>query len=56
MVHTPVAFAPCNGFFTLNPENEDEIALDNETSLVDTWKAMVALPKSKVRITQRYNF
>jgi L-glyceraldehyde reductase len=31
-----------------HPEKPGEVALDLETSLVDTWKAMIALPKSKV--------
>jgi len=56
VVHWPVAFPPGNGFVPPHPEKEGEAALDRETTLVDTWKAMIALPKSKVRITQWYNF
>ncbi|KAJ6631378.1 NADP-dependent oxidoreductase domain-containing protein, partial [Mycena sp. CBHHK59/15] len=40
LVHWPVAF----------------VALDLETSLVDTWKAMVALPESKVKAIGVSNF
>ena len=35
---------------------EGEVALDNETSLVDTWKAMIALPKSKVKAVGVSNY
>lgn len=48
MIHWPVAFPPGNGLNPPHPTKEIETALDTETSLVETWKAMVALPKSKV--------
>lgn len=35
---------------------QDEVALDNGVSLVDTWKALVALPKTKVRAIGVSNF
>ncbi|KAJ7502672.1 NADP-dependent oxidoreductase domain-containing protein [Mycena galericulata] len=56
LIHWPVAFIPGNGLFPPNPEKEGQIALDLETSLVDTWKAMIALPKSKVRNIGVSNF
>ncbi|KAJ7502682.1 NADP-dependent oxidoreductase domain-containing protein [Mycena galericulata] len=56
LIHWPVAFIPRNGLFPPNPETEGRIALDLETSLVDTWKAMIALPKSKVRNIGVSNF
>nr|GAT56144.1 predicted protein [Mycena chlorophos] len=50
LIHWPVAFPPGNGLFPPSPTNpESEVALDTTTSLVDTWKAMIALPKSKVK-------
>ena len=46
MVHWPIAYVSGKA---LSPAGSDGWAeLDLETSLVDTWKAMVALPKSKV--------
>ncbi|KAJ7647898.1 NADP-dependent oxidoreductase domain-containing protein [Roridomyces roridus] len=55
-IHWPVAFPPGNGLFPPHATKENEIALDLETSLVDTWKAMIALPKSKVRNIGVSNF
>ncbi|KAJ6534046.1 NADP-dependent oxidoreductase domain-containing protein [Mycena vulgaris] len=46
LIHWPVAFVPGKGLFPPHPTKEGEVALDLETSLVDTWKAMLALPKS----------
>ena len=44
VVHWPVAFAPGNGLF---PGSESgEIELDTQTSLVDTWQAMIKLLKT----------
>ncbi|KAJ8463727.1 hypothetical protein ONZ45_g17480 [Pleurotus djamor] len=56
LIHWPIAFVPGRG--TLNPKNAagDEVELDLEPSLVDTWKAMIALPKSKVRNIGVSNF
>ncbi|KAF5366021.1 hypothetical protein D9758_006718 [Tetrapyrgos nigripes] len=53
LVHWPVAFAPGRGFHPLHPTLQDEVELDDKTSLVDTWKAMIALPKSKARFFVR---
>lgn len=55
LVHWPVAFQPGNGFYPPD-KKEGFVALDLETSLVDTWKAMIALPKSKVRAIGVSNF
>jgi L-glyceraldehyde reductase len=56
LVHWPVAFPPGNGLFPPHPTKENEVALDTQTSLVDTWKAMIKLPKSKVRNIGVSNF
>jgi diketogulonate reductase-like aldo/keto reductase len=47
VIHWPVAFPPGNELNPINKSIPDEIELDTKTSLVDTWKAMIALPKSK---------
>ncbi|KAF8058699.1 NADP-dependent oxidoreductase domain-containing protein [Lyophyllum atratum] len=56
LVHWPIAFPPGNGLFPPHPTKEGEVAIDTETSLVDTWKAMIALPKTKVRTIGVSNF
>ncbi|KAF7362466.1 Aldehyde reductase 1 [Mycena venus] len=56
LIHWPVAFVPGNGLYPPHPTKEGEVALDLETSLVDTWKAMIALPKSKVKNVGVSNF
>ncbi|KAJ6497422.1 NADP-dependent oxidoreductase domain-containing protein [Mycena sanguinolenta] len=56
LVHWPVAFVPGKGLYPPHPEKKGEVALDLETSLVDTWKAMIALPKSKARNIGVSNF
>ncbi|KAJ7647874.1 NADP-dependent oxidoreductase domain-containing protein [Roridomyces roridus] len=56
LMHWPVAFPPGNGPSPPHPTKENEVALDLETSLVDTWRAMIALPKSKVRNIGVANF
>ena len=47
VVHWPVAFPPVpSGSSVLEPEDPNKagwVTLDLETSLVDTWKAMIAL-------------
>lgn len=48
VMHWPVAFVPGKGLSPPHPTKEGQVALDLNTSLVDTWKAMIALPKSKV--------
>lgn len=56
VIHWPAAFAPGNGFNPPHPTKPNELAIDKETSLVDTWKAMIKLPKSKVRSIGVSNF
>ncbi|KAK7057773.1 aldehyde reductase 1 [Favolaschia claudopus] len=56
LIHWPVAFIPGKGLYPPHPTKADEVALDLETSLVDTWKAMIALPKSKVKNVGVSNF
>lgn len=48
LVHFPVAFQRGH---SLNPVDEEtgDMILDNSISIVDTWRAMTQLPKSKVR-------
>ncbi|EJD34997.1 Aldo/keto reductase [Auricularia subglabra TFB-10046 SS5] len=54
LIHWPVAFPPGLGNF---PKGDDgKVKIDNDVSLVDTWKAMLALPKSKVRAVGVSNF
>jgi len=58
LIHWPVAFADKGlfEFYPPHPTKEGEAELDLEVSLVDTWKAMIALPKSKVRAVGVSNF
>ncbi|KZT27139.1 Aldo/keto reductase [Neolentinus lepideus HHB14362 ss-1] len=57
LVHWPVAFAPGQGLFPKHPSKEGEVDLDLSTSLVDTWKAVIELPKTgKVRSVGVSNF
>ncbi|KAJ2928624.1 hypothetical protein H1R20_g8435, partial [Candolleomyces eurysporus] len=51
-----LAFPPGKGLFPPHPTKEGEVELDTETSLVDTWKAVIKLPKSKVRAVGVSNF
>lgn len=48
VIHWPAAFPPGNGFYPPDSSLQGEVELDTQTSLVDTWRAMIALPKSKV--------
>ncbi|KAF4620925.1 hypothetical protein D9613_000937 [Agrocybe pediades] len=56
LVHWPIAFAPGRGLFPPHPELENMVEMDNKTTLVDTWKAMIKLPKSKVKAIGVSNF
>lgn len=49
VIHWPVAFPPGGGLFPVDPSRPGYVDLDLKTSLVETWKAVIALPKSKVR-------
>jgi len=56
LIHWPAAFSPGKGLYPPNPTNSTQVELDLQTSLADTWKAMLALPKSKVRAVGVSNF
>ncbi|KAK7436513.1 hypothetical protein VKT23_000404 [Stygiomarasmius scandens] len=56
LIHWPVAFTPGKGFYPPHPTAENEVEIDTKTTLVDTWKAMLALPKSKVKAVGVSNF
>lgn len=56
LVHWPIAFASGRGLFPKHPSIVGQVELDNDTTLVDTWKAMIKLPKSKVRSIGVSNF
>ncbi|KAJ7799979.1 NADP-dependent oxidoreductase domain-containing protein [Mycena olivaceomarginata] len=56
LIHWPAAFVPGKEMYPPHPEKPGEVALDLETSLVDTWKAMIALPKSKAKNIGVSNF
>lgn len=54
LIHWPVSFKPGSELFPLAAENE--VAIDNSTSLAETWKAMIKLPKAKTRAIGVSNF
>ncbi|KIY69782.1 Aldo/keto reductase [Cylindrobasidium torrendii FP15055 ss-10] len=56
LIHWPVAFKPGKGLQPPSDANPDEIDLDLETPIVDTWKAVINLPKSKVKAIGVSNF
>ncbi|KAK0483084.1 NADP-dependent oxidoreductase domain-containing protein [Armillaria luteobubalina] len=59
LIHWPVAFAPSDkirGLEPPSPEDLNFVELDLETTIVETWKAVIALPKSKVRAIGVSNF
>ncbi|KAJ7188974.1 NADP-dependent oxidoreductase domain-containing protein [Mycena filopes] len=56
LIHWPVAFPPGKGIYPPHPTKPGEVELDLGPSLVDTWKAMLALPKSKVKNVGVSNF
>ncbi|KAL1974803.1 hypothetical protein VTN31DRAFT_5007 [Thermomyces dupontii] len=59
LVHWPVAFKSNGDIFNLfprSPENNNQVDIDDDVSLVDTWKAMIQLPKEKVRAIGVSNF
>lgn len=56
VVHWPVAFPHTGQLITISEENPNEVALDLEPSLVDTWKAMIALRETgKARNPKLFN-
>ncbi|EKM81198.1 hypothetical protein AGABI1DRAFT_84126 [Agaricus bisporus var. burnettii JB137-S8] len=56
LIHFPVSFVPGEQLYPPHHSIEGEVEIDTETSLTDTWKAMIALPKSKVRAVGVSNF
>ncbi|KAF9009828.1 Aldo/keto reductase [Hymenopellis radicata] len=57
LIHWPVAFNDTNqGLEPPSPADPSVVDLDLETPIVETWKAMVKLPKSKVRAIGVSNF
>jgi L-glyceraldehyde reductase len=57
LIHWPVAFAQSRGMFPKHADKPDQVEFDSETSLVDTWKAMLALRSTgKVRSVGVSNF
>jgi len=57
LIHWPVAFAPGRGFFPKRVDNDKWVELDPDTSLVETWEAMIALLKTgKVKSIGVSNF
>ncbi|GFP58705.1 D/L-glyceraldehyde reductase [Trichoderma asperellum] len=55
LIHWPVAFAPGNGLFPKNADGSETI-LNKNVSIVQTWKAMTELPKTKARSVGVSNF
>lgn len=55
LIHWPVAFAPGHGLFPKNAEGTETL-LNKNVSIVQTWKAVTELPKSKVRSVGVSNF
>lgn len=57
LMHWPVAFVPGRGASPKRAGHPDEVEIDTETSLVDTWKAMLALRSTgKVKAVGVSNF
>jgi L-glyceraldehyde reductase len=56
LIHWPIAFTPGRGLFPPHPTVPKEVEIDNSVTLVDTWKAMIALPKSKAKAIGVSNF
>jgi L-glyceraldehyde reductase len=52
LVHWPSSFKRGDEYFPLvkdSPIPEGDVEIDDSISIVDTWKAMIKLPKSKAR-------
>jgi len=56
LVHWPAACVHGKGLVPEDKSRPGFVELDTEVSLVDTWKAMIALPKEKVRAIGVSNF
>jgi L-glyceraldehyde reductase len=57
LIHWPVAFVSGREAIPVHADKPDEVKIDVNTSLVDTWKAMIALRKTgKVKAIGVSNF
>ncbi len=57
LIHWPVAFVPGRGLSPTREDKPDQVEIDTETSVLDTWKAMLALRSTgKVRAVGVSNF
>ena len=57
LIHWPVAFVPGRGMNPTRASHPDEVEIDMDTSVVDTWKAMLALRNTgKVKAVGVSNF
>ena len=57
LIHWPVPFVPGRGLSPTRASKPDEVEIDVDTSLVDTWKAMLALRNTgKVKAVGVSNF
>jgi len=57
LIHWPVAFVPGRGLFPNRADKPGEAEIDEDTSLVDTWRAMLALRSTgKVKAVGVSNF
>ncbi|ORY56588.1 putative aldehyde reductase [Pseudomassariella vexata] len=59
LIHWPISFKQGDNLFPLVEganQPDGDVALDDSVSLVDTWKAMIKLPKEKVRAVGVSNF
>ncbi|KAF4122978.1 L-glyceraldehyde reductase [Geosmithia morbida] len=55
LIHWPVTFVPSDD--SLFPKkNDSEVEIDDSVTLTDTWKALIDLPKSKVKAIGVSNF
>ncbi|PVF96762.1 Aldo/keto reductase [Serendipita vermifera] len=56
LIHWPVAFKAGEALYPPDEQNPGWVELDRGVTLAETWKAMNALPKSKVRAVGVSNF
>ncbi|KAF2838429.1 putative aldehyde reductase [Patellaria atrata CBS 101060] len=59
LIHWPVAFVHSDNLFPLEEGAnlpDGDVAIDDDVSIVDTWKAMLKLPKEKARAVGVSNF
>lgn len=51
-----MSFKPGKDLMPVDSSDEKDVAIDNDVSLADTWKAMIELPKTKARSVGVSNF